>query len=266
MNRAYLLFTLLVLAFFTRCERQDLRPNAPGDLGSFIVSVSNRLATSADLNWTIATNSNNNDSVKYRIVLNGNQIADNLFTTSFTVTNLNADSLYNGRVYAYTVSGDISSAPFNIERFVTPPPAYSYVTGFYRVTETTTTFTTGSFISNFTFVGKATLINDSTILFEQNRRIPKTWWATDFQQRIYPGLNDSLMLMGTSPAGRILNPSTIRMGYLFGSTIVYDVKQMWTKLDNPADTSTIVYVYPNVPTMTTTVAGNNVSGAGYKAR
>ena len=49
---------------------------------------------------------------------------------------------------------------------------------------------------------------------------------------------------------------------MYGSSVVYNVKQVWEKLSNPADTSTIVYAYPNVSNMITTVAGNNTSGSG----
>jgi sugar lactone lactonase YvrE len=84
----------------------------------------------------------------------------------------------------------------------------------------------------------------------------------NFNTNIYPALQDSLIGTGITPRGRILSNELVRVGYLFGSTLVYDVKQRWEKLSNPADTSTITYSYPNVPNMITTVAGSNTSGSG----
>ncbi|MFM7710520.1 MAG: NHL repeat-containing protein, partial [Ferruginibacter sp.] len=203
---------------------------------------------------------NNNDTVKYKVFLNGSQVATNLTNRQTNFTGLTSASIA-GRVYAYTNSGDTSSAPFVIDPFVAPPSPYSYVTGFYRVTETTTILSNGS-TRSYTFAAQATLINDSTIQFIQNRRNPRTWWTVDFPTQIYPLQGDSLIGTGITPRGRILNRTTIRMSYLYGSSVVYDVKQLWQKLANPADTSTIVYTLPNVPNMITTVAGNNTSGTG----
>lgn len=255
-----LIMSVAFLFFFYSCKKTTERPpdSSSNILGSFTASVSQRLATSATIQWTTATNSNNTDTVKYRVELNGSQIANNLTTTSYVAGNINGNS-YTGRVYAYTASGDTASAPFTINTYVAPTPTYNYVTGFYKVTETTTS---SAGTRNYTFAAQATLINDSTIQFTQNRRIPKTWWTVDFPTQIYPAQGDSLIGSGITPRGRILNANTIRMSYLYGSSIVYTVKQLWEKLANPADTATIVYTYPNVPNMINTVAGSNTSGAG----
>jgi sugar lactone lactonase YvrE len=129
------------------------------------------------------------------------------------------------------------------------------------VTETCTNLSTGA-VSNYVFVGRVLTMSNSIIRFVQNRRVPQTWWGTDFDTQVYPNLNDSLMGLGTTPRGRILSQDSIRMSYLFGSTVIYDVRQIWQKFANPADTATVTFSYPNFPGMITTVAGNNFSGSG----
>jgi len=259
--RNHLSLCLWTMALLS-CSKSIDRPggNNTNNLSAFSVSVTQRLATSATLQWTAAINSNNNDTVKYKILLNGSIIDSNLTSTQYVLTSLTANP-YSGRVFAYTMGGDTSSAPFSINAYQAPPSPYSYVTGFYKVTETTTLISGGS-TRNYVFFAQATLINDSTIQFIQSRRIPRTWWTADFPTQIYPALNDSLIGGGITPRGRILDSNNIRMSYLYGSSVVYSVKQLWEKFANPADTATVVYSYPSFPNMINTVAGNNTSGSG----
>lgn len=259
--RNLLLSSAVITILFIACKKEvDRNPVPSNVLGNFSVTVTQRLATSATIQWTPASNTNNSDTVKYKIMLNGSQIVTNLTNNNYTFNGIN-NAAYSGRVYAYTASGDTSSAPFMINSFTTPPSAYSYVTGYYSVTETTTVLSSGA-TRSYTFAAQATLINDSTIQFIQNRRNPRTWWTVDFPTQIYPAQGDTLIGSGITPRGRILNTTTIRMSYLFGTSVVYDVKQLWQKLANPADTATITYTLPNVANMITTVAGNNTSGTG----
>ena len=195
----------------------------------------------------------------YQVFLDGLQLATGLTGNSYQLTNLTASQTYTGKVKAYTLSGDTSSATFFVHTFTTPPSVYAYTQGFYKVTETTIK-NQGAFLSNYVFAAEVRLINDSTIRFIQYRRLPTTWWTEDFTTLIHPGLNDSLFSPPSSPRGRILNQNTIRMSYLYGTSVVYDVKQIWEKLANPADTTTIVYTYPNVPFMINTVAGIKTTG------
>lgn len=245
------------------CSKQDDRvpTPAPGALGSFSVTVSSRLPASVQLQWSVSVNANNTDTVKYKVEWQGNVIASDLTTRTYTVTGLQPATSYAGRILAYTSSGDTASASFAVGIYTAPASPYSYVTGFYRVTESTKILSSGA-IRQFTFAAQATLINDSTIQFTQTRRNPRTWWTVDFPTVIYPAQGDSLIGSGITPRGRILNQNTIRMGYLYGSSVVYQVQQLWEKLANPADTATIVYTYPSVPFMITTLAGNNTSGSG----
>src|SRR6185503_5715102 len=66
-----------------------------------------------------------------------------------------------------------------------------------------------------------------------------------------------------TPKGRILNQTTIRMNYLFGGQIyVYNVNQLWEKLQNPADSNLYAYTYPNFIGMIKTVAGSSLGTSG----
>lgn len=259
----YLIPFLSLSMLLVSCSKQDDRvpTPAPGALGSFSVTVSSRLPASVQLQWSVSVNANNTDTVKYKVEWQGNVIASDLTTRSYTVTGIQPTTNYTGRILAYTSSGDTASAPFTVGIYTAPASPYSYVTGFYRVTESTKILSSGV-IRQFTFAAQATLINDSTIQFTQTRRNPRTWWTVDFPTVIYPAQGDSLIGSGITPRGRILNQNTIRMGYLYGSSVVYQVQQLWEKLANPADTATIVYTYPSVPFMITTLAGNNTSGSG----
>lgn len=253
-------FTLWVV--FAGCQKNDSPdPNPTSNiLGSFTVSVSNRLATSAMLQWTSAVNNNNSDPVLYKVYLNGSQVVSGVTGNSYQLNGLASTLTYPGKVMAYTQSGDTSSATFSVGTYTAPPPTYGYVEGFYRVTETTTASPSG-IVSNYIFAAQVQLLNDSTIKFTQSRRVPNTWWTADFSLHIYPTMGDSLMWPPSTVSGRILSTSTIRIRFLYGTSWgVYDSKQIWQKLPNPADTATIVYTYPNVPFMVNTVAGITTTG------
>jgi hypothetical protein len=191
---AYLFFAVLL---WTGCKKIDSRPPVVNNniLGNFTATVSNRTANAALLTWSIPNNPNNNDTVTYKVILSGNTIANNLTDNSIPLNNLVANTTYSGRVEAFTASGDTASAPFTVGIYTAPPPAYAFVTGFYKVTETSRVISTGV-TTTLTFAAEATLINDSTIQFIQNRRKPKTWWSADFPTEIYPTQNDSLIGTG----------------------------------------------------------------------
>ncbi len=252
------IFAFCLLSFFSCKKNNDSAPSVVRSLTTFSVQVTHRTSTSAMLEWSASINIHNSDTVKYKIVIGNDEKAVNLISLNHTLTALVADSTYVGRIQAYTQSGDTASADFVINTFQSP---YGYVSGFYKVTETTNILGSGQ-IRQFTFTAQTSLINDSTIRFIQSRRIPLTWWTADFNTQIYPSMGDSLIGGGITPRGRILNANTIRMSYLYGSSVVYQVNQIWEKFSNPSDTATVVYQYPNVANMISTVAGNNTSGSG----
>lgn len=243
------------------CSKQDSDVNQPSNkLGNFEVNVVSRNETTAGIEWSTPDNPNNSGTINYRVYLNGRVVATDILLNNWLLGGLTPSESYSGRVFAYTPGGDTSSAPFSINGF-TPPAPYSFVSGYYKVTETSRVISTGQ-ISNYIFFAQAQMLNDSTISFIQSGRIPNTWWTVDYNASVYASLNDSIIGGGITPRGRILDSSTIRIGYLYGSSVVYDVKQLWEKLATPGDTSTLTYTYPSFTNMITTAAGNNTSGTG----
>jgi outer membrane protein assembly factor BamB len=90
--------------------------NGMDTLPAFTVTVVERAATKAIITWTAAPLIFDTDTVKYDIVLNGKTIRTNRLVNIDTLTNLSPDSLYKGRVYARTLSGDTASAAFVLEK------------------------------------------------------------------------------------------------------------------------------------------------------
>lgn len=259
--KANLRFLIMALLLSQSCSKPNTDINPPSNiLGNFTAIVSQRTANTAQIDWNTPVNPNNNDAVKFKIYLNGRLLASDVLVNSWQLSGLLPGNSYSGKVLAYTQSGDTSSAAFSVNTF-TAPPAYSYLNGYYKVTESSRILSTGQ-TSNYVFFAEANLQNDSTIKFVQSRRIPYTWWTVDYQAEIYPSLNDSIIGGGITPRGRILDSNTVRIKYIFGSTLVYEVSQLWEKLPNPSDTAAITYTYPSFPNMINTVAGNNTSGAG----
>ena len=266
-NRFILLLTIMMLyQVIISCEKEAPSIVDKGQLTieQVRVSVTARTETGALLQWATPAGFGNGDKIRYEIYIGDNEVASGIKGNSFQLTQLTA-SASSGRVVATMVIGNSFRAVPLPMHFLIPPflpvNPYYYVNGFYKVTETCTNLNNGA-ISNYMFVSRVSAINDSTIRFIQNQRIPKTWWTTNFDVQAYPYLGDSLMGIGTTPRGRILNQDSIRMSYLFGTTVVYEVRQIWQKFANPADTATVTYSYPSFPGMINTVAGNNTSGSG----
>jgi hypothetical protein len=262
MRTQYFLALLLISGVSFSCQKPaDEPPPSDKKLGPFTVTVSNRVATTATLNWTKPANNNNTDTIKYKVVVGNSVVASDLTATTYGLTNLVAGNSYTGKVISYTKSGDTSSSSFFVPTYNIPTPNYSYINGYYKVTETTTNISNNTACGSYTFIGKLVLTSDSTIDFITTGRKPRTWWTLDFPVKIFPAMNDSLMYVGATPRGRILDPNTVRMSYQYGTSVVYSVKQLWQKFSNPADTASVVYTYPNFPGMISTVAGNYTGGS-----
>ncbi len=82
------------------------------DPGEFTASVTNISKNSATLTWTEATDSDG-DNVTYRIMLAGNEVANELTELTFELTELMADTDYQGRVFASDGEGGESEAMFS---------------------------------------------------------------------------------------------------------------------------------------------------------
>lgn len=91
-------------------------PSIGGRLTSFTVTVLDRTISRASITWTEALNFVSYDTVKYKVTLNGRVVDSNLTRRDDILFNLSGDSAYLGRVWAYTKSGDTSSAGFVLDK------------------------------------------------------------------------------------------------------------------------------------------------------
>jgi len=119
-----LLIDLLIVCLIAACTRTNssapVVPSLPSSirpvLSPFEVTVLNRAPNSAGISWTASSNHTTSDTVKYKIVLNGITVDSNLLKLTDTLLHLIADSVYTGRVFAYTSPKDTISAPFTLDR------------------------------------------------------------------------------------------------------------------------------------------------------
>ena len=108
---------LVLITYFSCTKSPDLPiPLGQHLLSSFEVTVLERVPDHAIIAWTESSNVGNSDTVKYKIFLNNNLIDSNLVTRRDTLKGLSGTKEYNGKVLAYTSSGDTISAPFFLEK------------------------------------------------------------------------------------------------------------------------------------------------------
>ncbi|MDH7462126.1 PQQ-binding-like beta-propeller repeat protein [Chitinophagaceae bacterium 26-R-25] len=112
-----ILAVVIGLLFMISCSRSSqVKPDQHiRNIDSFAVVVVDRQPTSGVIQWSVAKNIHNADTVKYKIELNGRFVDSNLLQLRDTIRSLSPDTTYYGRVYAYTKSGDTASAPFALE-------------------------------------------------------------------------------------------------------------------------------------------------------
>ena len=112
----YLLATLAIafITAFTGCGGDDDEPEVNQAPGNFSVSVAEVTLETATVNWTQAIDPDG-DEVTYSVTLNNQQVASGLTTTSLALTNLTADTQYNGTVTATDEEGAASSATFSFK-------------------------------------------------------------------------------------------------------------------------------------------------------
>lgn len=261
--------SFLFLCFLSSCQKDfivdDNQPNGgTGAIGQFSVTVLPRNQTTDTIKWT--TPSKPIGAVlQYKVYLSNTLLAQNLTDTNFVITNLVANQSYQGRVVAYTSPTDSSFTSFNISIFTGTNNPYSYLNGYYKVTENEYDLNNSADSSALTFTGRIEATGDSTLIFYQNSRAPETWWGYNFVGDVFRSLNDSIIWQPASVRGKIINTNSIKLTYLYGvnSTVFY-VKQNWTKLQNPSDSTAYSYVWPSENnSLIKTYAGNDISNSQF---
>lgn len=118
MRFSLLFFTILIIAVACSKDKDPLDEidKKANTLRPFTVTVVERAPNTAIITWTEALNIYNSDTVKYDIVLNGKTVRTDHLKMTDTLKGLSPDSLYTGRVFAKTRSGDTASAAFELEK------------------------------------------------------------------------------------------------------------------------------------------------------
>ncbi|MBP6430896.1 MAG: hypothetical protein KA319_03935 [Ferruginibacter sp.] len=260
----------IFLCFVISCQKNIPIDNNPpsggtGDIGQFSVTVLPRSQTTDTIKWTIP-NKPVGTTLKYKVYLSNTLLSQNLTDTFFIITNLVPNQSYQGKVVAYTSSTDSAFASFSIPVYTAATNPYSYLNGYYKVSENEYDLTNRDDSNSLIFTGKIVAFGDSSIAFYQNTRIPNTWWAFNFGGEIWRSLNDSLISIGTTVRGKVVNLNTISLNYIYGvsTTTSFFVKQTWTKLQNPADSVAYAYQWPSENNnLIKTFAGNDVSNSQF---
>lgn len=119
------IFTLFVLFAFAACKKSgDTANKAPQ---SFTVSATEVKPTSAQLNWTIAKDPEN-ETVTYSVELKGQSLTTSLTTTSYKLENLTENTSYTGKVIAKDASGNTTESAFSFSTANSPSPSAFTVT------------------------------------------------------------------------------------------------------------------------------------------
>ena len=111
------ILSIIVLFSIFSCQKTDSNTgNSNHSLTPFTVTVLKRIPTTGIINWTESMNYYNSDTVKYKVFLNNRLFDSNLVRTKDTLIGLSGDTLYYGKVIAYTKTGDTASAPFVLDK------------------------------------------------------------------------------------------------------------------------------------------------------
>ena len=118
MRAPLLLAASIVLTTYCSCTKSPDSPVLPKQhlLTSFEVTVVERVPDHAVITWSESLNVATSDSIKYKIFLNDSLIDSNLINRKDILKELSGTKEYNGKVFAYTASGDTVSAQFFLEK------------------------------------------------------------------------------------------------------------------------------------------------------
>ncbi len=112
-KNSFIIFTFLVIAS-CGSSNDDTPVQENRNPGTFSISTSSITENSAVLDWTISTDPDG-DTVTYEVKVDGNTVSNNLSQTTFTLTNLNSDTQYNGTVIAKDGNGGTVSSSYNLK-------------------------------------------------------------------------------------------------------------------------------------------------------
>lgn len=108
--------SIFFLCLFISCSKNtETTKNITNQLFPFSITVYERIPNRAIINWTPSLASNA-DTAKYKVYINNKIVDSNLTKTYDTLKNLLADSIYFGKVVAYTKVGDTISASFYLDK------------------------------------------------------------------------------------------------------------------------------------------------------
>jgi outer membrane protein assembly factor BamB len=111
------LFICVITVMLFSCDKNDVTGTLGGQLTPFSVKVVERIPNKAIIEWTESVNIiSSTDTVKYSVFINGRMVNTALVRLKDTIKNLSGDTVYNGKVLAYTKNGDTISAPFVLEK------------------------------------------------------------------------------------------------------------------------------------------------------
>lgn len=112
----------LFTAFFIACSKpsEEKKENRPP--GAFTVTVSNVTFNTAVLNWTAASDPEN-EAVTYSVNVDGQAVASNLTTTTQNLTSLQKNKAYTGTVTATDASGNKTMVNFSFSTSDSPAPS-----------------------------------------------------------------------------------------------------------------------------------------------
>ena len=268
-NKLTAIFCFIFVCFIFSCKKDFSVDNNPpsggtGVIGQFNVTALPRTQTSDTIKWTVPTKPAGT-TLRYNVYLSNTLLAQNLTDTNFIITNLVSNQSYQGKVVAYTSSADTSFASFNISIYSGTINPYTYLNGYYKVSEKENDINNNADSNSLTFTGRILAYGDSSLAFYQDSRVPATWWGYNFVASVFPSLNDSLIWPAFTVRGKILNSNTVKLTYLYGiSSTVFSVKQTWTKIQNPADSNSYTYQFPNQNnSLIQTFAGNAVDNSQF---
>lgn len=113
---------LLFASTFIACSKPNDEKKENRPPSAFTVTVSNVTFNSAALNWTPATDPEN-EAVAYAVTLDGQTVASNLSATTQNLSGLQKNKAYTGSVKATDASGNSTTANFSFSTSDSPAPS-----------------------------------------------------------------------------------------------------------------------------------------------